>query len=404
MELLQGEPLDKCLDRQLLTVQETAKIIQQVSRGLARAHECGIIHRDLKPENIFLVKTPDDDEAVAKVLDFGIAKDQKRAGASSGGLTSNTKTGAVLGTPFYMSPEQARGLRGVDHRTDVWSLGVIAFRCVTGKLPFDGESMGDVLVKICVAPLPVPSQVQPGISPSFDAWFARALEREPDRRFSSVSELSEALCFAAGIATRSQGNPGALMTPTPGATYPMSNTPGFGSSPRVGSSPIVESAPAPGAMTNAPFTAEMNIPGLPSSRGKILVGVVACAALMAGAFGLVVMMKRPGPAHLEAVNGVVVPTPPPPSAVSVTPPAEPPPPESPPAPAVETKHGAGASTGAKSGKTPSTKGTAKSPPAAPPLPPATPTTATAAPPPPPPPPAPAPTPTTKKVNKNDPGY
>src|SRR5262249_19572473 len=133
MELLQGEPLDKCLDRQLLSVPETARIIQQVCRGLARAHERGIIHRDLKPENIFLVKTPDDDEAVAKVLDFGIAKMQSSTGASSGGLTSNTKTGAVLGTPFYMSPEQARGLRGVDHRTDVWSLGVIAFRCVTGK-------------------------------------------------------------------------------------------------------------------------------------------------------------------------------------------------------------------------------------------------------------------------------
>src|SRR5262249_27935961 len=253
---------------------------------------------------------------VAKVLDFGIAKMQNSTGASSGGLTSNTKTGAVLGTPFYMSPEQARGLRGVDHRTDVWSLGVIAFKCVTGKLPFDGESMGDVLVKICTAPLPVPSQLQPGISPSFDAWFTRALEREPDRRFASVNELSDALCLAAGIATRSQGHPGVIMTPTPSGNYPLNPTPSFGSSPRLGSNPSVDGAPAPGAMTNAPFTSETNIPGLPSNRGKIVVGVVLCAALIAGAFGLVLKMKKPAQGQVEAVNGVVVPTPPPPSASS----------------------------------------------------------------------------------------
>src|SRR5262245_25324174 len=139
MELLQGEPLDKTIDRHPISLQETAKIIQQVCRGLQRAHERGIVHRDLKPENIFLVKTPEDDEAVAKVLDFGIAKTQGATNASGGGLTGSTKTGAVLGTPFYMAPEQARGLRNVDHRADLWSLGVIAFKCLTGKLPFDGE-------------------------------------------------------------------------------------------------------------------------------------------------------------------------------------------------------------------------------------------------------------------------
>ena len=205
MELLEGEPLDKRLDRVgRLTLQETARIIGQVSRGLARAHERGIIHRDLKPENIFLVRTPDDDEEVAKVLDFGIAKVQ--ASAANPAITSSTKTGAILGTPFYMSPEQARGLRNVDHRTDVWSLGVIAFRCVTGRLPFDGESVGDLLVKICTAEVPVPSQVAPGIPPAFDAWFARALEREPDRRFGTVAELADALAFSAGVAARGPGS------------------------------------------------------------------------------------------------------------------------------------------------------------------------------------------------------
>ena len=134
MELLTGEPLDKRIERLgTLTLQDTARILQHVSRGLARAHERGIVHRDLKPENIFIVRNTDDDEEIAKVLDFGIAKIQNSP--HNPGITSSTKTGAVLGTPFYMSPEQARGLRNVDHRTDVWSLGVIAYKCLTGRLP-----------------------------------------------------------------------------------------------------------------------------------------------------------------------------------------------------------------------------------------------------------------------------
>ena len=141
----------------------------------------GIIHRDLKPENIFLVRTPDDDDEVAKVLDFGIAKIKAPPGEL--GLTSSTKTGAVLGTPYYMAPEQARGPAHHRHRADLWSLGVIAYKCVTGVLPFEGESVGDLLVKICTAPPPVPSLTLPGLPPAFDAWFARALEREPERRF-----------------------------------------------------------------------------------------------------------------------------------------------------------------------------------------------------------------------------
>ena len=167
MEFLAGEPLDKRVDRMgRLSLQETARILQQVCRGLARAHEQGVIHRDLKPENIFLVRSMDDDEEVAKVLDFGIAKMKGPPGSTpggSGGVSSGTKTGSVLGTPFYMSPEQARGLRNVDHRTDVWSLGVIAYKCVTGRLPFDGESVGDLLVKICTAPVPIPSHMVPGL-------------------------------------------------------------------------------------------------------------------------------------------------------------------------------------------------------------------------------------------------
>jgi serine/threonine-protein kinase len=219
MELLTGEPLDKRIERLgRLPLQDVARIFQQVARGLGRAHERGIIHRDLKPENIFLVITPDDDDEVAKVLDFGIAKIKGVAGQQ---LSNSTKTGAVLGTPYFMSPEQARGLRDIDHRTDLWSLGVIVFKCVTGVLPFDGESLGDLLVKICTTQIPVPSQVLPGLPPAFDAWFARALDRDPQKRFASALEMSDALSYACGVSVRRPANQQAPVDPDLGNARTM---------------------------------------------------------------------------------------------------------------------------------------------------------------------------------------
>jgi serine/threonine protein kinase len=419
MELLQGEPLDKRIDRLCrMSLQDTARILQQVCRGLARAHERGIIHRDLKPENIFIVRNPDDDDEVAKVLDFGIAKMSN--GPGNPGMTSSTKTGAVLGTPFYMSPEQARGLRNVDHRTDVWSLGIIAFKCLTGKLPFDGESVGDLLVKICTAPVPVPSQAIPGIPPNFDAWFMRALEREPERRFANVTELSDALCFAAGIATRSQqggapmsqvatvGSVPGMSTPngfgsSSGNQQPYSATPGYGSPHQ--HHPNVRT-PAPGAMTNAPFTSEP-IPGVPSGgKGKIIVAIVSVLAI-AATVGAVFVLKRPH-ANIDPTNGVVVPPPPAsPSVAATTPPSA----ESTAVPGAAPSQPTPEATGAAAGITKKEKTTpAPSPPqpqptaqktaSKPPLPPTPPTPTVA-----PQPTTPAPTPTGKKPrDKNDPGY
>jgi eukaryotic-like serine/threonine-protein kinase len=207
MEFLSGEPLDKRLSRShVIPLQDTARIIQHVSRGLGRAHERGIIHRDLKPENIFLCPDEDEGGEIAKVLDFGIAK----INSDSLSISSNTKTGAILGTPYFMSPEQARGLKNIDHRSDIWSLGVIAYRCVTGRLPFDGESVGDLLVKICVAPLPVPSELNPHLPHMFNAWFARCLDREPEKRFATVQECAIALAQLSGITARGSLHSGQL--------------------------------------------------------------------------------------------------------------------------------------------------------------------------------------------------
>jgi serine/threonine-protein kinase len=275
MELLTGEPLDERLDRVVrISLQETARILGQVCRALQRAHEAGIIHRDLKPENIFLVRSPDDDDEIAKVLDFGIAKIKQLPGEQ--GLTSSTKTGAVLGTPYYMAPEQARGLRSIDYRADLWSLGVIAYKCVTGVLPFEGESVGDLLVKICTAAPPVPSMAIAGLPPSFDVWFARTMEREPVRRFNSAAELAEGLTIAAGLSVRR----GPMSSVPHGAPLPGPGTP----VPSVAH----ERTPLPAAgLTSAPFVTSASLPK--SSRGAVF--AVAAAALLGGTLGVVGVVK-----------------------------------------------------------------------------------------------------------------
>ena len=140
MELLLGEDLGCRLARVgRLSAQETVTIVTQIARALSKAHTAELVHRDLKPENVFLV--PDDDGEIVKVLDFGIAK------TMNGGLgDQRTKTGALVGTPRFMSPEQAQGVKSVDHRSDLWSLAVIAYRCLTGRLPFDSDAIGDLLM------------------------------------------------------------------------------------------------------------------------------------------------------------------------------------------------------------------------------------------------------------------
>ncbi|HEY3499793.1 MAG TPA: serine/threonine-protein kinase, partial [Polyangiaceae bacterium] len=157
MELLEGENLAQRLKRaRRLSRQETARILTHVARAMQRAHDAGIVHRDLKPDNVFLVKN--EDEEHAKVLDFGVAKVDQ---AALGPEATRTRTGSILGTPYYMSPEQAQGNKAVDHRSDLWSLGVIAFECLTGKRPFYSDGLGDLVLTICVRDLPVPSDVAP---------------------------------------------------------------------------------------------------------------------------------------------------------------------------------------------------------------------------------------------------
>ena len=193
MELLEGETLAARIERAgQLTPHETYRVMSHVARAVSKAHEAGIVHRDLKPDNVFLVHNEGDE--IAKVLDFGVAKME----TTSLGGHSHTRTGSLLGTPYYMSPEQAQGNKEIDFRSDLWALGVIAFECLLGRRPFSSEGLGDLVIQICIRDIPVPSSM--GTVPiGFDAWFAHAVAREPDGRFQSARELNETLRDALGI-------------------------------------------------------------------------------------------------------------------------------------------------------------------------------------------------------------
>lgn len=194
MELMQGESLADRLERVgFLPPKDTARIISHVARAIGKAHDKQIIHRDLKPDNIYLVQ--DDDREVAKVLDFGVAK---ATGTALQQTDSRTQTGSILGTPYYMSPEQAEGSKELDWRTDLWALAVIAYECLVGARPFQAGGLGALLVKIISGPIPIPSQHAP-VPPGFDNWFLRATQRDPEQRFQSAKELAYELRIALGV-------------------------------------------------------------------------------------------------------------------------------------------------------------------------------------------------------------
>ncbi len=186
MELLEGEDLGALLDREgRLSIARASELIGQACKALRAAHEAGIVHRDLKPANLFLAR--ESGETILKVLDFGIAKET----AASPSNRDPTTTGTVLGSPLYMSPEQARA-EAVDTRADLWSLGVVAFELITGAHPFSGKSVWDVMVKICAAERPEATEVAPDLPAEVDAFFTKALARKPEGRFSSAREMAAA--------------------------------------------------------------------------------------------------------------------------------------------------------------------------------------------------------------------
>lgn len=183
-ELLAGEDLSDVLGRiGKLSVPRAVRIVRQVSRALAAAHEHGVVHRDVKPDNIFL--TGDPARPRAKVLDFGISRLEKSG-------KQLTKLGTVIGTPSYMPPEQGRGQR-VDHRADIYGLGAILYRCLTGEAPHDKGNPGDTLIDVLTQPLKPPRSFDPTIPEQLESIIVKAMAREADDRFASMKEFDDAL-------------------------------------------------------------------------------------------------------------------------------------------------------------------------------------------------------------------
>lgn len=203
MEFLEGESLAETVQRVgPIAAGEVAKIISQASRALSKAHKAGIVHRDLKPDNVFLATNVENAESdlpyTVKLVDFGIAKIVDEPQGQTG-LSGPTQAGSVIGTPNFMSPEQLTVGGAPDPLTDIWSLGATVYSAMIGRIPFEGEMLGDIVLKVCTAPIPVPSASNSALPAGFDAWFARACNRDRSKRFQTVEELADSLLRVCGV-------------------------------------------------------------------------------------------------------------------------------------------------------------------------------------------------------------
>jgi serine/threonine-protein kinase len=189
MELLDGQDLEKATAQARPDRATVVSWLRQIAGAIDKAHHLGIIHRDLKPENLFLAKQ-EEGPPIVKVLDFGIVK----MGDDAAGVTAS---GEIVGTPAYMSPEQATAGAKLTPAADLYALGLVAFRLLTGAT-YHGGDIIKIISQLLYEPLRLPSKSHPQLGPAFDAWFARACDRAPEKRFRSALEQVEALAVALG--------------------------------------------------------------------------------------------------------------------------------------------------------------------------------------------------------------
>jgi serine/threonine-protein kinase len=286
MELLEGQPLSARVARLgRLPLRETLEFSYQAASALAAAHAKGIIHRDLKPDNLYVVADPlEPTRLVIKVLDFGIAKLQTQPRDAF-----RTRTGTLMGTPTYMSPEQCLGTKEVDLRSDVYALGVIMFEMLTGRPPFMSEGFGELVNMHINAAPPDMRQVVPDLPAAVEAIVRRCLAKNPDDRFASMADLQAALRTAAGtlrLGGRSSPN---LEAPDTGRTLALPETQAVAGQPGGG-----RSLPSSGSSMGLHGTTMAGASGEAAGprRGVMIGGV---AALVAGALALFLFLRSPGP-------------------------------------------------------------------------------------------------------------
>ncbi len=227
LELLDGVDLVNLLKRDgPVALEQAILLILQACEVIAEAHERRIVHRDIKPANLFLTSFPSGAPKL-KVLDFGVSSDL----TTRDGL-SLTRADTILGSPYYMSPEQFRSAKDVDERTDIWSLGTVLYELTTGVLPVEGDSLAELSVKVLTHDVPPPSVHMPALPPAFDAVIARALSRAVGERYASAKEFADALLellplevgreslrVGAGVGEERQ-DPASSSVPTPSVTAP----------------------------------------------------------------------------------------------------------------------------------------------------------------------------------------
>jgi serine/threonine protein kinase len=195
MELLHGEELSVRLKRVgRMSLPSTALIVHQLCRALSVAHAAGVVHRDIKPSNVFLCPVGGSDRLMVKLMDFGIAKATR-----DGSEEETTRVGMVVGTPAYMSPEQVLAQREIDARTDLWSLGAMIYRMVTGTSAFGQGGFGEIGVRILAVEPKPPSHVVPTLPRAFDDFIRKAMAKDPNQRFQTTDELAAALSAVAEV-------------------------------------------------------------------------------------------------------------------------------------------------------------------------------------------------------------
>src|SRR5882762_3560848 len=190
MEYLDGESLSARIQRRVrLTPREVVPLARQILAGLSAAHSAGIIHRDLKPDNIYILREKAGQADYVKIIDFGISKFQ----AMSGDVMNMTRTGTVMGTPYYMSPEQANGSREADARSDLYAVGVMMYEAVTGQVPFEAKSFNELLFKIVLSTPPSPLAIVPDLDVAFCSIVSKGMARDVENRFQTAPQFGEAI-------------------------------------------------------------------------------------------------------------------------------------------------------------------------------------------------------------------